>query len=159
MPESGMERKAYRIQKFGSLEYSDRLDLQVIEAGKTCGIDFKFNDRSPNTTLAHKLVLFSEKKCNQNDLMESLFQAYFCSNQDIGDKNTLAKIGNTHGLNSDDLLNYLASEESQHDLDSELAVASNLNVNTVPAFVINSKLAFSGAQSPSIIKDILNSAI
>ncbi|MBP7863010.1 DsbA family oxidoreductase [bacterium] len=159
MPESGMERKVYRIQKFGSLEYSDTLDLQVIEAGKTCGIDFKFNDRSPNTVLGHKLVLFSVKKCNQNDLMESLFQAYFCLNQDIGDKNVLAEIAGKHGLNSDDVLSYLASEESQHDLDSELAVASNLNVNAVPAFVINSKLAFSGAQSPSTIKDILNSAI
>ncbi len=159
MPEDGMERKAYRIQKFGSLEYSDKLDLQVIQAGKTCAIDFKFNDRSPNTTLGHKLVLFGQDECNQNDLMETLFEAYFCLNQDIGDKNILAEIGSKHGLNRADILNYLASEQSQTDLDSELAVATNLNVNAVPAFVINSKLAFSGAQSPSTIKDIISSAL
>ncbi len=155
MPENGMERKAYRIQKFGNLEYSDKLDWQVIEAGKTCGIDFKFNDRSPNTILGHKLVLFSKDKCHQNDLMESLFEAYFCLNQDIGDKNVLVEIGSEHGLNSDDLLNYLKSEQAQQDLDSELTVAANFSINAVPAFTINSKLAFSGAQSPSVIKDIL----
>lgn len=163
MPKEGMERKAYRLQKFGSIEYSDTLDAQVIQAGKTCNIDFKFNDRTPNTRAGHLLIKYaneqSERKCNQNDLMEALFEAYFCSNKDIGNLEVLAEIGSAQGLDKTDLLDYLAKEESQQELDAEISLATKLKISSVPSFVINSKLAFSGAQSPSTIKDILSTAL
>ncbi|MDX2106926.1 MAG: DsbA family oxidoreductase [Candidatus Melainabacteria bacterium] len=156
MPEEGMERRQYRLKKFGSLEYSNELDAQVIEAGKTCNIDFNFNDRTPNTKAGHLLVQFARNKCNQNDLMESIFQAYFCLNKDIGNLETLTQIGSLHGLPKDQLLDYIGNIESHEQLQAEIDKAKSLNISSVPSVVIGSKLAFSGAYNPSAIKDILS---
>ncbi len=157
MPEAGMERRQYRIKKFGSLEYSNELDAQVIAAGKTCNIDFNFNDRAPNTKAGHLLMQFARNKCNQNDLMESMFQAYFCLNKDIGKIETLLEIGAKHGLLEDQIIAYIGQKETLDQLQEELDQAKKLNINSVPSVVIESKLAFSGAQNPSRIKDILSS--
>lgn len=157
MPFEGMERKHYRIQKFGSLEYSNSLDAQVAQAGKTCNIEFRFNDRTPNTIAGHLLVQFARNKCDQNSLMESIFQAYFCLNKDIGNLEVLTELGIKHGLDRNDLLEYLSTNEAKNELQLELEKASKLNISAVPSVVIDSRLAFSGAQNPSLIKDILSS--
>jgi len=156
MPFEGMKRKHYRIQKFGSLEYSDSLDAQVAQAGKTCNIEFRFNDRTPNTIAGHLLVQFARNKCDQNSLMESIFQAYFCLNKDIGNIEVLTELGIKHGLDRNDLLEYLSTNEAKNELQLELEKASKLNISAVPSVVIDSRLAFSGAQNPSLIKDILS---
>ncbi len=156
MPFEGMKRKHYRIQKFGSLEYSDSLDAQVAQAGKTCNIEFRFNDRTPNTIAGHLLIQFARNKCDQNSLMESIFQAYFCLNKDIGNIEVLTELGIKHGLDRNDLLEYLSTNEAKNELQLELEKASKLNISSVPSVVIDSRLAFSGAQNPSLIKDILS---
>ncbi len=156
MPVEGMKRKDYRLKKFGTIEYSNKLDAQVKEAGLTCGIEFNFNDRTPNTFNAHRLVWYASKK-NQNELMELLFRAYFCQNKDIGDISVLMEIGFEHGFDHAALKSFLLSEQGVDQVKEELNRARELNVNGVPAFVINNKVAFSGAQDPDTIARILQS--
>jgi predicted DsbA family dithiol-disulfide isomerase len=43
MPSEGVERRAYRIKKFGSWERSLELDAQVAESGRGEGIAFNFD--------------------------------------------------------------------------------------------------------------------
>lgn len=156
MPVEGMKRKDYRLKKFGTIEYSNKLDAQVKEAGLSCGIEFNFNDRTPNTFLAHRLIWFATKQ-NQNDLMELLFQAYFCQNKDIGDIPVLMEIGVEHGFDHNELESFLASDQGVDQVKEELNRARELNVNGVPAFVIDNEVAFSGAQDPDTIARILQS--
>ena len=88
--------------------------------------------------------------------MESIFQAYFCLNKDIGNIEVLTELGIKHGLDRNDLLEYLSTNEAKNELQLELEKASKLNISAVPSVVIDSRLAFSGAQNPSLIKDILS---
>lgn len=155
MPVEGMNRQDYRLNKFGTIEYSNKLDAQVKEAGLSCGIEFNFNDRTPNTFNAHRLVWYASKK-NQNELMELLFRAYFCQNKDIGDFSVLMEIGVEHGFDHNELESFLSSDQGTNEVKAELNRARELNVTGVPAFVINNKVAFSGAQEPNFIADFLS---
>jgi len=42
MPREGIERKLYRMKKFGSWERSLQMDAQLTEVGKQDGIDFRY---------------------------------------------------------------------------------------------------------------------
>ncbi len=156
MPVEGIKREDYRLKKFGSLEYSQKLDAQVVEAGLKCGIEFNFGSKTPNTFNAHRLAwyCYSLKK-NQNDLMESLFQAYFCDGNDIGDISILAEIGSNHGFEKSELLSFLKSDQGRDEIKEELKRAQDLNLNGVPAFIIDGEPAFTGAQDPDFIADFL----
>src|ERR1700687_5585008 len=58
MPAEGIERRAYRIGKFGSWEQSQARDAQVAAAGAEEGITFAFErmTRTPNTLDAHRVI-------------------------------------------------------------------------------------------------------
>jgi predicted DsbA family dithiol-disulfide isomerase len=42
LPKEGIDRKDYRIRKFGSWQRSQKLDTQVVAAGESEGIEFAF---------------------------------------------------------------------------------------------------------------------
>src|SRR5437764_12658442 len=58
MPQEGIDRKSYRIRKFGSWERSQELDAQVAAAGQGDAIAFNFHkmDRTPNPLYAHRVI-------------------------------------------------------------------------------------------------------
>ena len=58
MPREGIDRKEYRIQKFGSWERSLELDARVAAAGRGEGIVFNFDKmaRTPNTLDSHRII-------------------------------------------------------------------------------------------------------
>src|SRR5215469_4054609 len=64
IPADGIDRRAYRVAKFGSWEYSQRLDAQVVEAGKKDGAVFNYDriSRTPNTRRAHRLVWWAMRE-------------------------------------------------------------------------------------------------
>lgn len=88
--------------------------------------------------------------------MELLFRAYFCQNKDIGDFSVLMEIGVEHGFDHNELESFLSSDQGTNEVKAELNRARELNVTGVPAFVINNKVAFSGAQEPNFIADFLS---
>src|SRR5581483_12468623 len=90
MPKEGVERREYRIKKFGSWEYSQQLDAQIRETGVTLGLEFNYDKqtRTPNTFDAHRLIWYVQ---NENmragtkyDISEALFKAYFTDGLDVG---------------------------------------------------------------------------
>src|SRR5258708_29158799 len=57
MPREGLNRKMYRSRKFGSWERSQAMDAQVTAAGKSVGIEFRYDlqTHTPNTFDSHRL--------------------------------------------------------------------------------------------------------
>jgi hypothetical protein len=80
MPREGLNRKVYRSRKFGSWERSQAMDAQVTAAGKTVGINFRYDlqTHTPNTFDSHRLVWLAGTSGVQDDVVEALFRAYFC---------------------------------------------------------------------------------
>src|SRR5262245_26940845 len=79
MPKAGIERKEYRIRKFGSWERSQELDAKLVAIGGTEGIHFAFDrmERTPNTVDAHRLIWLADQERCQDAVVEALFAAYF----------------------------------------------------------------------------------
>ncbi len=64
MPPEGLDRVGYRSRKFGSWEYSQKLDAQVTAATAQVGLTMRRDlmQRTPNTLNTHRLVWFADKE-------------------------------------------------------------------------------------------------
>lgn len=161
MPREGIERKAYRIKKFGSWERSQELDAQVAAAGRGEGIAFNFDKmaRTPNTLDAHRVIWLAGERGVQNEVVEALFLAYFTDGRDLSDRATLAEIAAGAGLDQAEVKQLLEGDEG---LDVVLAgeeQGRRLGVSGVPFFVVNGKVALSGAQPPEMFLQAFEQAV
>src|SRR6185436_19733919 len=93
MPAEGVERKAYRVRKFGEAR-SAELDRNMAQTGRELGIEFAFDRmrRTPNTRLAHRLIWEAGRQDWQDALVERLFHGYFEEALDIGAPEILRRL-------------------------------------------------------------------
>jgi predicted DsbA family dithiol-disulfide isomerase len=147
MPAEGVERKQYRIAKFGSLERSQQLDRRITETAATVGLKFHLDRivRTPNTVNAHRLIRFAGQKNVQDAVVEALFEGYFCNGADIGDTQVLARIGAEGGLDRDEVLAMLAGDEGRKEVLAGDQMARNAGIQGVPSFALQGHVLFSGA--------------
>ena len=157
MPKQGIERREYRMRKFGSWERSLQLDAQLKEVGKSVGIDFRHDlmKRTPNTFDAHRLIWFADKAGAQDAMVERLFRAYFSEGHDIGDRRVLAELAGDAGLERARVEAFLASEQGTIEVAADEAVAKRAGLNGVPTFVLDGRVLFSGAQPAEQIAQAL----
>ncbi len=150
MPKDGMDRRAYRMAKFGSWERSQALDAQVAAAGAQEGIVFAFDKmrRTPNTLDAHRLIRLAGREGVQDAVVEALFKAYFTEGRDISDRQTLLDVVAEAGLDRDRAAAELDGDESLAAIRAEEEQAHRLGVQGVPFFIVNGEVGLSGAQEP-----------
>ena len=100
MPREGIDRRTYRIGKFGSWERAQELDARVAAAGEDVGVAFHFErqSRTPNTLDAHRVIWLAGERGVQDEAVEALFLAYFTDGRDLSDRVTLAEIATGAGL-------------------------------------------------------------
>ncbi len=150
MPKDGMDRRAYRVAKFGSWERSLALDAQVAAAGAQEGLTFAFEKmrRTPNTLDAHRLIRLAGREGVQDAVVEALFRGYFTEGRDISDQKTLLEVVAEAGLDRGRAAAELDADGSVAAVRAEEAQAHRLGVQGVPFFVVNGEVSLSGAQEP-----------
>jgi predicted DsbA family dithiol-disulfide isomerase len=160
MPREGIERKAYRIRKFGNWERSQELDAQVAAAGSGEGLAFNFDwqTRTPNTLDAHRVIWLAGERGVQDAMAEALFQAYFTDGRDLSDRNTLAEVVAGAGLNRSEMDELLAGDKGLDVVRAGEERARRLGVSGVPFFVVNGMVALSGAQPPELFRQAFEQA-
>ncbi|MDE2199611.1 MAG: DsbA family oxidoreductase [Rhodospirillales bacterium] len=147
MPEPGVERREYRIGKFGSWEKSLELDARITEAGQTVGLQFRTDlmQRTPNTVAAHRTIRLAGQHGLQEPVVEALFRGYFTEGRDIGEAATLAALADGAGLDGRLVSAMLAGEEGRREVVAEDAMARQSGINGVPCFTMAGHVLFSGA--------------
>ena len=147
MPAEGVDREKYRVAKFGSLERSRQMDQRITETAATVGIEFHLEKltRTPNTLNAHRLIRFAGQKGIQDDVVESLFFEYFCNGGDIGNAQVLASAGNKGGLDYEEVLAMLATDEGKREVLAGDQMARQCGIQGVPSFALQGHVLFSGA--------------
>jgi predicted DsbA family dithiol-disulfide isomerase len=160
MPSDGMDRAAYLKAKFGSLENFGRMEEQLLAAGVEERIPFAFEkiQRTPNTFAAHRLVWYTEQQGKQDAMVEALFRGYFLEGKNIGDVTTLTHVASEAGLDRTETEEFLESEKGVVEVKAEEAVGRQLGIRGVPYFVLNGKIAISGAQPPDILVSAIQKA-
>ncbi len=158
MPREGVSRRAYRTAKFGSWERSQALDARVREVGREDGLEFAFDrmEWTPNTLDAHRLVALAQQEGLADALVENLFHAYFTDGRDIGDPEVLATLASAAGLPPDEVRHFLNTEEGLADIREQEQEARFLELDGVPAFILNRGRILTGAQpAENLVRAIL----
>jgi predicted DsbA family dithiol-disulfide isomerase len=158
MPEAGVERAAYRAQKFGSVERGRELDAQVAEAGRAAGLDFRHDLmlRTPNTVAAHRVIRAAEQAGMQDAVVDALFRGYFQEGRDIGDAAVLDAVAAGAGLPG--MAAMLAGEEHRDAVLAEDMAARRGGISGVPSFLMDRHLLFSGAMPGPRMADAFRQA-
>jgi predicted DsbA family dithiol-disulfide isomerase len=161
MPREGLNRKMYRSKKFGSWERSQVVDAQVTAAGKSVGIEFRYDlqAHTPNTFDSHRLVWLAGTSGVQDAVVEALFRAYFCEGVSFADPQKLIEIGASAGIDVAELRRFFAFEEGASAVCEEEQRARMLGISGVPFYVINESVSFSGAQPAETFLDALRTSI
>ena len=161
MPPDGSDRGAYLARKFGSEARLRRIHGTIGDAGQSVDIDFAFEriGRIPNTVDSHRLVRFAERAGKADAAVEALFYDYFVNGKDIGDTAVLLRVGANLGLDTDRLGAYLDSDVDVSLIHDQNARAHRRGINGVPCFLIDGRLAISGAQEPPVLARVLEVAL
>jgi predicted DsbA family dithiol-disulfide isomerase len=150
MSQNGIDRKEYRIKKFGSWERSLALDAQITAVGEAEGIQFALDriERTPNTVDAHRLIWLAGQHSCQDAIVEAMFRAYFTAGRDISNRQTLIDVVAEAGLERQLAEALLASDGGMDAIKEAEALSRQNRVDGVPFFIINNEIALAGAQQP-----------
>ena len=160
MPPEGMTRDDYVRAKFGGGDRPRQIYQAIAESGREAGIEFQFSKirRTPNTVLSHRLIYWSAKQEHQDEVVASLFKAYFEDGLDLGDLDILVECAGRAGLDREAAKKFLQSDEGRQEVVASDVYARRLGINGVPCFIVNRKYAVSGAQPPSAFVEVFNLA-
>jgi predicted DsbA family dithiol-disulfide isomerase len=160
MPREGIDRRTYRVQKFGNWERSLELDARVATAGRGEGIAFNFDRmaRTPNTLDAHRILWLADERGVQDAVVEALFLAYFTDGRDLSDRVTLAEIAAEAGLDRVEVDGLLTGDGGLDVVRAGEERARRLGVSGVPFFVVNGRVGLSGAQPPERFRQAFEQA-
>jgi predicted DsbA family dithiol-disulfide isomerase len=159
LPPEGADFRNYMTQKVGG-----HIPLEVMfdgprRAGAVVGLQFNFEaiTRAPNTLRSHCLIAVAPE-AQRPAVIEALYAAYFDDGQDIGQAQVLSQVGRKVGLAEESIQRALHDEELAASLFEEAHYAQQSGITGVPFFILNHKLAFSGAQPPVLILKALKQA-
>lgn len=160
MPPEGMERNAYLALKFGSSQRAMELYDTIAQAGYQEDILFAFGEiyRTPSTVLAHRLIGLAGERGVQESLVESIFSAYFLKGMDVGKVENLLTIAVQAGLDEDETVRFLGSDQGADTVLAEHNLAQRIGINGVPCFILDGRYGVSGAQSPEVLQRMIETA-
>ena len=151
LPADGMERGEYVRRKFGS--QAGDIYTRVAAVGQQVGIAFAFDRiaRQPNTVDAHRLIRLAGSQSRQDAMVETVFQAYFLEGADLTSTAVLLDLAQRAGLERALAQAWLSDDGTRTAVEDEDRQARELGVQGVPFFVLNRRLAVSGAQEPEVL--------
>jgi len=151
LPLGGMDRSEYVALKFGSR--APEIYARVAAVGRDVGIDFAFERiaRQPNTAAAHQLIELARPSGKQDEMVETLFRAYFLEGVDLTQIGNLLALACQAGLDGEAARASLGDDAQRQTVVREDEQARALGVSGVPFFIFGQRLAVSGAQEPEVL--------
>lgn len=160
MPRLGISRSAYTLRKFGDEDRARRFYAAITEIAAADGLDLDFTRirRTPSSVDAHRLIRFALETGPVEDLVLSIFRAYFSEGLDIGHIETLVAIAAEHGLGPDRTRAFLAGDRVTERVHADNLYVHRLGINGVPCFVVDGSSAIAGAQDADVLDRLLELA-
>jgi predicted DsbA family dithiol-disulfide isomerase len=158
LPAEGIERSEYIARKFGPR--AQDIYGRVSAVGRSVGIDFAFERivRQPNTVAAHQLIAIAQDEGRQEEMVETLFQAYFLEGVDLTRTDSLLMLAERAGLPRETARLALEDDARRQAVAAADHQARALGVSGVPFFIFDRRLAVSGAQEPEVLVRAISEA-
>ena len=124
----------------------ERSEAAIRESVITAGLPFNRPALVPSTRLAHELGMLAETKGLSDTYHRAVFKAYFAEGLNIGDRETLLKIGGDIGMDHDEIQEALGSGRYREAIERATDEAFARGIRSVPNYIFASGKGFSGAQ-------------
>jgi predicted DsbA family dithiol-disulfide isomerase len=148
IPEQGVDYRQYLCRKFGSeakfLELSGHVKNVAAQEGLVYNLDLQ--KISPNTRNAHRLIMLARENDLQAEVAEALFKAYFTGGVDLSNVQNLLQIAAHAGMDRVKAEQLLDSNTGKMEIEMAEKEMHDLGITGVPLFIIEDRLAISGAQ-------------
>ncbi len=108
-----------------------------------------------NSHLALEAAEFAGEHGDPQRFQRAMFKAYFEDLEDIGEVDTIVRIGTEAGLSAADLREALVSGQYRTEVDDGIRWSQEVGVTAVPTFVLGGEFGIVGAQEPAVFEDLL----
>ena len=165
VPDGGVPYLEFMRGIFGRGEAADARREQgwagLTAAGREHGAEYHFHDIKvrPNTLDAHRLMRWAQDEGEGDAVAEALFAANFRDGRDIGDAETLAAIARDAGMDGDAVHARLQSGADREAVRAEEDIFRRMGVTGVPTFILDRRLALSGAHDPQLLAQAMDRAL
>ena len=122
---------------------------RVVGIARSAGLDYDYEAlQHTNTVKAHQLLHYAKARGLQLEAKERLLRAYFIEGRHVGRDEDLAELAAEIGLDTNDVLRSLRTEEHLADVRADIRTAVEYGIHGVPFFVVDGRYGLSGAQPP-----------
>lgn len=148
-PKSGQPFWETMAANKGGRAAVEQMVQHAARAGEAAGIPFDFAKVTswPNTLASHTVIKCAPE-AEATKAVDALYKAYFEDGKDIGDTEVLVAIAEELGMNGEEVRKAIETDAKQAEIAEDIAYARELQITGVPFFVIDNKLALSGAHPP-----------
>lgn len=145
-PKAGLPFREWMAANKGGADVVDQMVQHAARAGEAAGITFRFDKVEiwPNTQASHTLLKCAPKEA-ATQVVDAVYKAYFEDGKDIGNTEILVEIANGLGMDGEQVRTAIETDAKQEEIAEDIAYARELQITGVPFFVIDGKLALSGA--------------
>ena len=158
MPPEGMDRATYLRRKFGS--DARHVYRRIEDSGRADGVTFAFErmPRTPNTLLAHRLILLAQEQGKADAVVRTLFRALFEDGRDVGRAEVLVEVAEEVGLDPAEVSEFLEGDRFAREVHAAHERAERIGIRGVPVFMVDQEHAITGAQPPEVLAGLLDVA-
>ena len=116
------------------------------------GLDFQWQRlRGGNSYDAHRLIHLARALGREDEVTERVMRAWYSEGESIGDPETLVRLAIEAGLPEDAVRSLLAGDDHGIDVRTDLALASQVGITSVPTFVLDQQYGVTGAQPVDVL--------
>ena len=158
MPAEGMDRREYLETKFGGKKAAVDAYAPIAEHAEKAGIKINLDQiqKTPNTIDAHRLIHWAGIEQKQTFIVSALFKAYFEDGRDIGDRDVLADIADSSGMDAALVRRLLGSDSDIEDIRARDAHSRKMGITGVPMFIVGQQHAVPGAQPTHLWETVIS---
>ena len=157
MAPEGQDIVEHIQEKYGPTADIGRSQEALRERGAALGFRFDFQRRSRiyNTFDAHRLLHWAGNEGKQHALKNALFTAYFAEGRDVSNRDVLASVAASVGLDEKRAQEILASDEFTQQVRERERFYTGLGIQAVPSVIINDRHLIQGGQPTEVFTQAL----
>ena len=155
---NGYPVKEYLVNRAGYPEEGIKSVYENLKKlADEAGVEFNLpNAVAANTHDGHRLIKLASKRGLDSAVLMKLSKAYFEEAKDYSDWDLLISIGKEVGLDKDEIVSMLESDEYSYEIKQDIQEAGNLGFDTVPTFLMDRRQALIGSEPVEMFLKVLN---
>lgn len=161
-PDTGPGRPTLEVlaERYGGMARAKEMTERVRGLAALDGLDLRAGETlSANTFDAHRLVSWAQARGDADALVERITAAHFTDLADVADRDVLRKAAESVGIDGEEAAHALKLQAHAREVRADEEMARELGITGVPFFVLDGRIAVSGAQPVDAFQDAIVRAV